>query len=95
LRIGKRVKNKDWGADVVAKIWRNLNYFFVIETDEMWQEVESIRTQQTIPTEDITVYVGAKLGRADYFVSANRELIRSTADFQCLTAEDFVNRFVL
>ncbi|WP_052349734.1 hypothetical protein [Picosynechococcus sp. NKBG042902] len=94
LRVGKRLKNKDWAAGIVAKIWHNLNHLFIAETNEMRQEAALLCTQQTIPAEDISIYVGAKFGRTDYFVSANRQLIKSIADFQCLTAEDFVTRFL-
>ena len=36
----------------------------------------------------------AKYGLADCFVSGNRELIKIIADFECLTADAFVNKYL-
>lgn len=95
LRVGKRVKNKDWASNIVNKIWQNLNYFFVCEDETFQSTVTAVKISHQIPAEDLIIYVSAKLGRADYFVSANRELIRSIADFHCCCAEDFVKKFLV
>ncbi|CCQ70054.1 hypothetical protein CWATWH0402_3964 [Crocosphaera watsonii WH 0402] len=47
-----------------------------------------------IPTEDIEIYLSAKYGQADCFVSGNRELLKAIADFECLTIDDFINKYL-
>ena len=94
LRVCKRIQNKDWGARIVDRIWQNLNCVFVPETDELNAEAEQIIANQSIPAEDIFIYLTAKYGEADYFVSGNRELIKAIADFPCFTPEDFVQLFL-
>lgn len=93
-RVGKRLQGKDWSAKLVDQIWSNLDYIFVPEEPLFRLEADNVQKNKEIPTEDILIYVSAKLGQADYFISANRQLIKSIADFQCLTAEDFVNQFL-
>jgi len=90
LRVCKRIQNKDWGARIVDRIWQNLICVFVPETDELNAEAEQIIANQSIPAEDIFIYLTAKYGEADCFVSGNRELIKAIADFPCFTPEDFV-----
>ncbi|MEB3882681.1 PIN domain-containing protein [Lyngbya sp. CCY1209] len=94
LRVCKRIQNKDWGAKIVDQIWQNLNCLFVPETEDLKAEAEQILTDQLIPTEDIFIYLTAKYGQADCFVSANRKLIQTIADFPCFTPEDFVQHFL-
>ncbi len=48
----------------------------------MKAEVQQILDDKIIPCEDIFIYLTAKYGEADCFVSANRELIKSIADFE-------------
>ena len=43
---------------------------------------------------DIEVYLTAKLGKTDCFVSSNRGLIKAIADFECLTAANFVDKYL-
>ena len=93
LRVGKRVKNKDWASQLVDKIWYDLDCLFVLETDKMKAEVQQILDDKIIPCEDIFIYLTAKYGEADCFVSVNRELIKSIADFECLTVEDFLEKY--
>ena len=93
LRVGKRVQGKDWAAKTVAQIWHNFNYLFVPETREMKTEASIILAEKLIPAEDVFIYLTAKYGMADCFVSANRELIKVIADFECLTPEDFINLY--
>lgn len=94
LRVGKRLRGKDWAAKIVAQIWQNLNCLFIPETKEMISEADKIRSEQLIPCEDVFVYLTAKYGEADIFVSENRELIKAIADFECLTSEEFVNKYL-
>ncbi|MBO1345968.1 MAG: hypothetical protein EBE86_000525 [Hormoscilla sp. GUM202] len=81
-------------ARIVDRIWQNLNCVFVPETDELNAEAEQIIANQSIPAEDIFIYLTAKYGEADCFVSGNRELIKAIADFPCFTPEDFVQLFL-
>ncbi len=92
LRVGKRLQGKDWSGQLVNQIWGNLNCLFIPETMEMQQEAEQLLQSKVIPSEDIFIYLTAKFGQADYFVSGNRELINTIADFECLTAKDFLDQ---
>lgn len=47
-----------------------------------------------ILTEDIEVFLTAQLGNADCFISANRELIKAIATFECLTPQAFVTKYL-
>ena len=94
LRVCKRVRNKDWGSKIVDRIWKNLNYVLVPKTEELQAEADLLLTNKLIPSEDILIYLSAKYGKADRFVSGNRELISAIADFPCLTSEDFVRQYI-
>lgn len=52
---------------------------------------QKVLTDGTIPNEDIEVYLTAKLGNSDCFVSSNRKLIKAIATFECLTPREFIN----
>lgn len=58
--------------------------------------VESLKSEITgnIPTEDIEVFLTAKFGLTDCFVSSNRELIKAIADFECLTPDVFIKKYL-
>ena len=60
----------------------------------MKNEANQLLVGKSIPSEDIYIYLTAKYGRADYFISSNRELIKSIADFECLTPETFVDKYL-
>lgn len=94
LRVGKRLKSKDWASQLVDQIWCNLNCLFVPETREMEEEAKQILATKLIPSEDIFIYLTAKSGQADCFVSGNRELIKAIADFECLTVDEFTNKYL-
>ena len=34
------------------------------------------------------------IGGADCFVSGNRELVKAIADFECLTTDSFINKYL-
>lgn len=93
LRVGKRLQGKDWAGQLVTRIWRNFNLVYVVIDDEEFLNIEA---GGLIPREDIGVYVTAKQGKAELFVSANYKLIRAmvdkTNDFQCLTPAEFLER---
>lgn len=95
LRVARRLRNKDWAGRVVARIWQNLNLIYVLIHEPGFEQTDSV---QGLPREDAGVYLTAKLGRADCFVSSNHELIRVLAaesgDFECLKPEDFVKQYL-
>lgn len=91
LRVGKRLRGKDWAGDLVARMWQNFNLVYVLLDDA---EFSTIETKGMIPREDIGVYLTAKQGKAECFISANYKLIRvmvdKTRDFKCLTPMEFL-----
>jgi len=94
LRVGKRLQGKDWAAKTVAQIWQNLDCLFVPETNEMKAEAVQIIAEKLIPFEDVFIYLTAKYAEVDIFISENRELIKAIAGFECLTSEDFINKYL-
>ncbi len=95
LRVARRVRNKDWGGEILMQMWNDLNLQNVIvEKDEYQTIIEA----HLLPREDIGVYLTARNGHAECFVSSNRKLIqalvRETGEFECLTPEQFVEKYV-
>ncbi|MEB3290627.1 MAG: hypothetical protein VKI82_11980 [Leptolyngbya sp.] len=96
LRVGKRLKGKDWAGSLITRIWQNFHIVYVLinENSALREEAKTF-----IPREDVDIYLTAKQGKANFFISSNHELIRSavakTKDFQCLTPEEFVRRVLL
>ena len=95
LRVAKRLRNKDWGGEIVDKIWQNFQVFYVLVDED---ELEIIENLGNILREDAGVYLTAKTGKAQCFVSANYKLVKGivekTGEFECLTPEAFVNKYV-
>lgn len=95
LRVAKRLKNKDWGGEVLGRIWQNLNVCYAILDADEFSRVEALGV---IPREDVGVYLTAKTGKAQCFVSANHKLIgalaKQTGEFECLTPEEFVKKYL-
>jgi len=95
LRVSKRLYNKDRAGELVAFIWQRLRLHYVI-IDRA--DVERVVRDGRIPREDAEVYVTARNGQAACFVSANHKLIRalneSTGDFECLTPDEFVGKYL-
>ena len=94
-RVAKRLRNKDWGSQLIGRIWQNFNICYVLLDAKEWARVETLGV---IPREDVGVYLTAKKGKAQCFVSANHELIRTlvdrTGEFECFTPEDFVAKYI-
>ncbi|MGD1856147.1 MAG: hypothetical protein ACFB2W_18045 [Leptolyngbyaceae cyanobacterium] len=94
LRVGKRLQNKDWARNIINQMWRNLKLRYVLVDAQEFAVLESLGW---LPREDIGVYLTAKQGGAECFVSSNHELIRVMAiknkDFECLKPEDFATRY--
>lgn len=92
-RVGKRVQGKDWVGQLLNRIWRDYRLDYVYISPEEMNDVEAI---SDIPKEDIGIYLTALRGRADYFISANHQLLREAAakqkKFECFDAESFVTK---
>jgi len=93
-RVGKYLWNKDKAGFVIGLIWSRLNIHYVSYSQEWNQELEKVMADGEIPNEDIEVYLTAKLGNSDCFVSSNRELIKAIATFECLTPREFINKYL-
>jgi predicted nucleic acid-binding protein len=94
-RVAKYLYGKDQAGEIISNIWRYFDIFYLPFTIINWQQ-ELLLLQDTglIPSEDIEIYLTAKFAQADCFVSGNRELIKAIADFECLTAADFVHKYI-
>ncbi|MBC8445999.1 MAG: hypothetical protein H8D74_02235 [Chloroflexi bacterium] len=95
LRIGKRIGGKDWAGWIHYTVWHD----YTIEFVEIPEAVKELVEQTTdIPREDITIFLTALLGRADCFISVNRELVKEAAAiqnaFECLTPEEFHRKYI-
>ncbi|AFZ45170.1 hypothetical protein PCC7418_3047 [Halothece sp. PCC 7418] len=93
-RVGKYLWDKDKAGFVIGLIWSRLNIHYVNYSQQWNQELEKVVKDGEIPNEDIEVYLTAKLGNSDCFVSSNRELIKAIATFECLTPRDFINNYL-
>ena len=95
-RVAKRLKNKDWAGEIIGRIWQKLKVCYVQIDDFAQAKMES---EGVIPREDIGVYLTAKAGQSQCFVSANHKLIRilaqETGEFECLTPFEFVSKYQL
>jgi predicted nucleic acid-binding protein len=93
-RVGRRLKDKDWVGQLLSRIWQDYRLEYIYITTEELVDVEVI---SDIPNEDIGIYLTALRGQADYFISANRQLLQEAAakqnKFECLDAETFILRF--
>ena len=94
-RVAKRLKNKDWGGEIIGRIWQNFKVRYV-QIDHFVLAIMEL--QGIIPREDLGVYLTAKEGQAQCFVSANHKLIRilaqETGEFECLTPSAFLSKYL-
>lgn len=67
LQVATRLKHKDWGGELLGRIWQNPNIRYVILNASDLTNLEQL---ETIPREDIGVYLTAKIGQVNCFVSA-------------------------
>ena len=95
LRVAKRSRSKDWAGSIVSRMWQNLNLRYVLVDN---QEYTKLAKLGWLPREDIGVYLAAKQGGANCFVSANHKLIRAmvaeTQEFECITPESFTKQYL-
>ncbi|MGI0483650.1 hypothetical protein ACN4EE_23075, partial [Geminocystis sp. CENA526] len=69
--------------------------FYYVNVDNKWRKLlAEIVAEAIIPTEDIEMYLTAKLGLCDCCVSSNRGLIKAIADFECLTPCEFISKYL-
>jgi predicted nucleic acid-binding protein len=94
-RVATRLRHKDWAGKIINDIWTTLNPEVVTIVP---QEFLQLQASGTLPSEDIGVYLTARTGKANCFVSANYKLITAlvaqTQEFECLTPEEFVNKYL-
>jgi predicted nucleic acid-binding protein len=94
-RVAKRLKNKDLSGEIISRIWQNLKVHYVQLDDTELAKIESLAV---IPREDVGVYLTAKVGEAQSFISANHKLIKvlvqETGEFDCFTPSEFVNQYL-
>lgn len=94
--VARRLQDKDWAGEILMRIWRYLTVRFVIVDPE---ESARLIEQGAIPREDVDIFLAARQGEADVFVSSNRELVRTAATqtgaFRCLSPEEFVSHYLL
>lgn len=94
-RVAKRLKNKDWSGEIIGRIWQNLKFFYVPIDDFELAEMDALGV---ITREDVGVYLTAKVGQSQCFISANHKLIKilvqQTGEFECLMPSEFVNKYL-
>ena len=94
-RVARCISNKDWAGEILGRIWQNLSVRFVL-LDAV--EQERLELSGLIPREDVGIYLSARNGGAEHFVSSNYELIHSlaesTGEFECLTPSEFVSKYL-
>ena len=95
-RVGRRVAGKDWAGVLLSRIWRNLKLAYVTVTTE--EIAELARAQPVISREDLIVYLTARNGAAECFVSYNHALIAALAStqqiFESMTPESVVRLYL-
>ena len=95
-RVARRVRGKDWAGEILTMIWTSFSTEVVTLPREQIDEVPS--QFPDIPTEDIGIFLTAKLGQADVMVSDNRKFVRAAAAsqnlFTCLTVDEFLNQYI-
>lgn len=95
LRVGRRVGGKDYGGELVSRLWANLSVEHVVLVDDAYQRLIE---EDAIPREDISIFLTALVGKVDCFVSANYKLIKALATtnqlFEYLTPQEFVAKYI-
>lgn len=93
--VARRLGGKDWAGQILMRIWRHMNVRFVLID---LAEGAHLAAAGNIPREDIEIFLAARAGEADCFISANRELVgaiaRQTGAFACMTPEEFVRAYL-
>jgi predicted nucleic acid-binding protein len=95
-RVGRRLYGKDWAGDLLGTIWRNMRVVYALIDPKEWALLTQAETH--IPREDIGIYLTARIGGAQCFISGNHQLVKALAEssgtFECLTPSEFVTRYL-
>lgn len=62
LRVARRLRGKDWGGEIVSRIWQGMSIRYVFLDPE---EVNHLEGAGTIPREDVEIYLTARTGRVE------------------------------
>jgi predicted nucleic acid-binding protein len=92
-RVSKYLYGKEQAGEIISNLWRWLPIYYLPSTLDWTKEKSELAKQKIIPSEDIEIYLTAKNGQADCFISGNRKLIATIAEFNCFTPEDFINEY--
>ena len=94
-RVARRLRTKDWAGEILGHIWQDIQLRYVLLD---LQEISALESLGAIPREDVGIYLTARDGQAECFVSSNRELITTlvqrTEEFECLSPELFVTKYL-
>lgn len=93
-RVGKYLYGKDQAGQLLSNIWRWFDIFYVSSTVDWSEEKSRLINRKIIPLEDLEIFLSAKYGQANCFVSGNRELLKAIAEFECLTPDDFIQKYL-
>jgi predicted nucleic acid-binding protein len=94
-RVARRLGSKDWAGEILGHIWQEMQLRYVFLDPD---EASALESSGVIPREDVRIYLSAKEGRAECFVSSNHELIttlaNTTGEFECLPPAEFVKKYL-
>jgi len=93
-RVSKYLYGKDQAGAIISNIWQWLNIHYLPSTTDWHQGKLNLINSKLIPSEDIEIYLSAKYGEANCFVSGNRKLIQAIADFECLDSKSFIKQYL-
>jgi predicted nucleic acid-binding protein len=95
VRVGRRIRGKDYSGELIARLWQNLSVEHVTVEEDAWQLLSQ---KDVVPREDISIFLTAMSGSVECFVSANHKLIKALATtdqlFECLTPIEFVAKYI-
>ncbi len=93
-RVGRRVRGKDWGSQLINAIWSLRFGYVALDASD----IQAVADSGLVPSEDAGVYLTAQRGQAQCFVSTNRDLIRAvaekTGEFECLSPAGFAQKYL-
>jgi predicted nucleic acid-binding protein len=94
-RVARRLRHKDWAGELLGHIWQDFRLRYVMIDSK---DLDALMGSGAIPSEDTGVFLTARVGLAQCFVSANHELITTiaqrTGEFECLTPAEFVEKYL-
>lgn len=93
-RVSKYLYGREQAGQIIANLWYWLKIFYIPSTLDWEQDLSELTNNNIIPSEDLEIYLSAKYGQADCFVSGNRNLLAAIAEFECLTPEKFVQKYL-